>query len=410
MIYNLKDRGCILDGNPAHAAANTAIFQQVEQDARGGNPGPIELDMGGGLAVLDGKLSLGAPNMLLRGFGNMGSVSDWGPTSLIRGFGRGDTLKVPQGGCKITGLAWQGDSQDGNDAFINIAGTQVTVSECLMDGPNVGILVSAPPNVLIGQVWVENVLMVGKFKHAGIDLNNNGGAARLSHVRMFNGTMLPSDPQPNYGILVRSAGELMIDSCDIDNCGVNLAVVPGIDSQPDTYVQNLDIVNSDFDNGNGEGQILIRPYGTSFVLNSQLTNVWCSSVNNGGGTWPANGLTIDGTRSHPRAGFPSIMNVSVSTSVFQNSVRHCGVYANAVHGLSIVNCTAGANYMGFQTYGCLGLISAVKAGAYVPSALGQPTGGNTIYGVLLEKSNMRFNPSDNCLDGNGVPPGWKITP
>ncbi len=267
------------------------------------------------------------------------------------------------------------------------------------DSSNVGITVQSAPGAFIGQSWIRNILMEGLFKTAGIDIFNGGGAARLEHVRMFNGTMNPTDPQPKYGVLVRSAGELFMDACDLDNCGTNLAIVPGIDGQANTFVQNLSIVNSDFDNGNGEGQILIRPYGSSFVLNTEIDNGWFSTVDNGGGTWPANGLTIDGTHSHTALGFPCIDNVDLSNSVFQNHKQHCGVYAIAANGLSIVGCTAGANYVGFQTYGCIGLLDDCKAGAYVAG------GGNTTYGVLLEKSGMQFDPKMNSLAGNGVAPG-----
>jgi hypothetical protein len=272
-----------------------------------------------------------------------------------------------------------------------------------MDSPQTGILLDWPFN-MGGQAWFHDILVVGVIKQQALDINGGGGAVLLDHIRVFNGTMKPDDPQPPYGIKVRSAGECMLEKCDIDNCAVNLGVVPGIDGVGDTYVQNLDIVNSDFDNGNGGGNIVIQPWGTSFVLNSQIVNGWSSSVNNGNGTWPANGLTIDGSKSRPRAGFPAICNVSVSNSLFQNSVGHCGIYANTVTGLSIVGCSAWNNAVGFQTYACSGLITAVKAGNYMPAALGQRFVGNLHYGVLLEKSIMAFNPLDNALAGNGVAP------
>lgn len=409
MIYDLQALGCILDGNPVNAAKNTAIFQQAIQAAKG-TPGPIYLGMGNGLAVLNGKLELSGANMVLRGEAGMGTVPSWGQTSTILGVGPGDTLKVSQGGCRVSGLAWKNDGQQsGTDASLKITETQVDVWDHYFDSPNIGISVQRKSNdTFIGQSWLRNILMGGYIKQAGCDINTGWGAVRLDHVIMFNGVMDPNDPQPPYGILVKSAGELMLDRCDIDNCGANLAIVPGIDNVPNTFVQNLDINNCDFDNGNGDGQILIRPYGSSFILNTQITNAWCSTAQTASSTWPGNGLTIDGSRAHAITGARPIMNVSVSTSVFQYSIRHCGIYAHSVQGLSITNSTAAGNYVGFQTNNCVGLISNVKAGAYEAPYLGASVPGNTTYGVLLEKSNMKFNPAENALDGNGVGPYWII--
>ncbi len=413
MIYDLQAMGAKLNGDPAYAASNTAIFRQAEQSARGGNPGPIYLGMGGPMAVLNSRdtpLSLNAPNMVLRGEAGMGTVPAWGSTSTIFGVGPGDTLKVQQGGCRVSGLGWKNDGhQDGADAFLKIIQTQVDVFDHYMDSPNIGISVQFPFG-MAGQSWMRNILMGGYFKQAGMDINAGGGAVRLEHVRMFNGVMNPSDPQPPYGILVKSAGEFFMSDCDIDNCGTNLAIVPGIDGVANTYVQNVDIVNCDFDNGDGEGQILIRPYGSSFVLNTQIVNGWTSTAQTAASMWPGNGLTIDGTRSTPIARTQPIENVSLSNSVFQYAIRHCGGYFNKVQGLSIVGCTAAGNFNGFQTYNCVGTMTANKAGAYEAPYLGATTPGNAAYGVLLEKSNMKFNPADNALDGNGIPPGWKIIP
>jgi hypothetical protein len=408
MIYDLQALGAKNDGNPANCANNTAVFLRAEQDARGGNPGPIEIGMGAGMCFLNGKLKLNGPNMIVRGLGGMGAEPDWGPTSTIRGFGAGHTLDVLQGGCRVQGLAWQGDSQGEKDAFIRISQTQCMVRDHWMDSPQTGILLDFPFN-MGGQAWFRDIEIVGTIKQCAMDINGGGAAVRLDHVIAFNGTMKPEDPQPAYGIKVRAAGELMLAHLDIDNCGTNLGIVPGIDGVADTYVQDLEIVNSDFDNGNGAGQILIQPWGTSFFLNGLIDNAWGSSVNNGldirGKNWPANGITVDGTKSRPRAGFPAICNVSLANSVMQNSVGHCGGYFNTVTGLSVVNCGAWNNAVGFQTFNCNGVITACKAGNYMPRALGTTFVGNLHYGILLEKSPfMRFNPLDNALDGNGVAP------
>lgn len=407
MIYDLQEMGAKNNGNPASAAKNTEVFLDAEQRARGGNPGPIEIGMGAGMCFLNGKLKLNGANMIVRGLGGMGTDSDWGPTSLIRGFGPGHTLEVLQGGCRVQGLAWQGDSQRPEDAFLRVAETQCMVRDLWMDSPQTGILLDWPFN-FGGQAWFRDIEIVGTIKQCAMDINGGGGAVRLDHVIAFNGTMKPEDRQPAYGIKVRACGELMLAHLDIDNCGTNLGIVPGIDGVKDTYVQDLEIVNSDFDNGNGAGQILIQPWGTSFFLNGLIGSAWASSVNNGldvlGRTWPANGITVDGTKSRPRAGFPAICGVSIDNSIFQNSVGHCGGYFNTVTGLSIVNCGAWNNAVGFQTFGCTGLITACKAGNYMPRALGTNFVGNLYYGIVLERSIMAFNPFDNALAGNGVAP------
>ncbi len=401
-VYDLQALGCKLTGNPADAAANMPIIQKAFQDARGGNPGPIEVPMGAGLPVLNGQLDLAGANMVFRGLGGMGTVSDWGPTSLIRGFGPGDTLKVSQGGCRVSGLCWQGDGQGLNDSFLRVTETQVDVFDHFMDSPSIGIKLAFPFN-MPGQFWARNILMGGTMKTAGMDLSGGSGAIRLEHIRMFNGDMQNATPQPPYGVLVKAAGEFFMSSSDICNCGVNLGIVPGMDGVANSFVQNINVSDCDFDNGN-QDQIRIRPVGSSFVLSAQLVNTWCSSVDNGAGTWPGNGLTADASMSHTAVGFPSICNLSVSNSVFQNAKQHCGGYFKGVQGLGIDNCTAGANYVGFQTYNCVGTLGKVRAGAYVAG------GGNTTWGVIVEKSNLKFNPGESALDGNGKIPGYRIIP
>ncbi len=406
--YDLQALGCVLDGNPANAAKNTTIFRQAIQSAKS-NPGPIYLGMGNGLAVTNGQLNLDAPNMVLRGEAGMGTVSDWGPTSLIRGFGPGDTLKVTQGGCRISGLCWQGDSQGPADSFIKITQTQVEVFDCNMDSPNIGIKVLFP-FMQAGQFWARNILMGGMIKVCGMDIGAGQAAVKLDHVRMFNGSMDPGSPQPPYGVLVKSAGEfMMLGSCDIDNCGINLAIVPGLTGVANEYVGNIVISDTDLDNGNSD-QLLIRPLGSSFIGDVALSNVRSCSINNNAGAWPGNAFTLDGSMSRPNLNVSPIMNVSMVNCFGLNALRHCGLYAKSVVGLSVVGSTFGGNFNGIQTYGCTGTISGNKCGAYVFPPLGTVTSGNTAYGVLVEKSNMVFNPNDNSLSGNGVPPGWKVIP
>lgn len=405
-VYDVTTFGAINDGDPAHCAVNTAAIQQAF-NAAAASPAPVYFPLGRGFAVNNGMLKLTAPNMVIFGCGSMGTVPDWAQTSFLAGYGPGSTITVAQGGSTIKGLAFRSDGQSGADASILITQTQVTVDDVFMDGPNRGIRVQFQ-DFVGGQVWLKNILIGGKIKSAGLDISAGGGAVLLDHIRTFNGDMEAGTPQPKYGVLVRSAGELIMTKSDICNCGTNLAIMPGIDGVANTYVQAVSISDCLFDNGN-QDQICIRPMGSSFVLNANLVNVWCSSVNNGNGTWPGNGITVDGAQSHTAVGFPAICNVTVSNSLFQNSEGHCGGYFDTVTGLSVVNCGAWNNFVGFQTRRCTGVMALNKAGSYMPSALGFPQAGNKAYGILLEKSPMVFNPSDNALAGNGVGP-YRIIP
>lgn len=400
MIYDVTSYGAINDGDPANRAINTSAFQNAINSAAA-SPGPIYIPMGKGFCLNNGQLVLPAPNMKFFGEGAMGANPAWGATSSIKGFGPGDTLKVAQGGSQIYGLTFSGEGQQGNDSYLRVQETQVDLHDLYMNSPNVGITIESRPGSFIGQSWLRNIEMEGTFKTAGIDISNGGGAARLDHVLMFNGTMLPSDPQPSYGILVRSAGELVITRSDIDNCGTNLAIVPGMDGVPNTFVNAVMISDSLFDNGNGD-QVLIRPEGSSFVHNVRFSNVWTSSINNNGGAWPGNGFTFDGSRSKPLAVLP-ILDVGLANCLGQCFLSHCGLYAKSVYGLSVVGSTFGGNFNGIQTYGTKGTLVGNKCGHYVAPPLGTTTGGNAAFGMLLEKSAMAVS-SDNLLDGNGRGP------
>lgn len=406
LVYDVTAFGAINDGDPAHCAVNTAAIQSAF-DAAVASPAPIYFPPGRGFCVNNGVLKLNNPNMVVYGCGGMGTVPDWAQTSFLAGYGAGSTISVLQGGSTIKGLGFRSDGQSGADASILITQTQVTVDDVFMDGPNRGIRVEFGYN-MPGQCWLKNILIGGMIKSAGLDISAGGGAVLLDHIRTFNGDMEAGTPQPKYGVLVRSAGELIMTKSDICNCGTNLAIMPGIDGVANTYVQAVSISDCLFDNGNAD-QVCIRPYGSSFVLNVNMVNVWGSSVNNGNGTWPGNGLTVDGSQSHTAVGFPSVCNVTVSNSLFQNAVNHCGIYASTVTGLSAVNCGAWNNFVGIQTYRCTGAVSLNKCGAYMPACLGFPQAGNANCGVLLQSSPMVFNPADNALAGNRLA-SYRILP
>ncbi len=399
-IYDLQALGVVNDGNPANAAKNTAIFLDTEQKARGGNPGPMYLGMGGGMAVLNGKLGLNGSNMVLRGDGGMGAVSDWGPTSLIRGFGPGDTLNVNQGGCRVEGLAWQGDSQGGSDAFLRVNQTQCMIHDLWMDSPNIGISLQFPKNAL-GEFWIRDILVQGKIKVAGIVANAGDATVHISHVIMF------SDPQSPYGICVTSCGELNVnDGCDIINCGSCLAIVPGLNGVMDQHVVAVSAVGSYFDSGNGQGCVFIQPTNRAYVLKASFTDCWASTGKNLTNT---NGFTIDGSLSKPALpNLKSLQNVKLigctSKSFRIGNLGHCGLYARGVDALTVQGSTFGDCFNGIQlAAGCTNfLLQGNSCGDFVPPSLPFISGGNVAWGILLEAGLGKGIVTGNVLTGNGA--------
>jgi hypothetical protein len=416
-IYDPTTYGAVGDGKTD--CTNAYLAATLDASGAGGKPpGPLYIPMTPkGHLIQNGRWSLPNANMKVFGDASMGSVLDWGPTSAVIGHGPGNTLTIPQGGCSVGGLAWRPNDmqQTGQDAFIKVLGTQVTLHDMFMDGPNIGIVQSMtwPAG---GQFWVENVLIGGNIRTGGIRTSAGNSAVRLHHVRMFcNNTDAQgaSLPQPAYGTLVTCAGELIVSDCDFDNCGVNLAIVPGSEGIPNQNVSAVMISNSYFDNGNGKAQFLVRPQGNGFVQNVRICGGWTSTVNNNGGTWNTDGYHFDGTLSTPPTGVNAIEDVTLVNLIAQNHLQHVGVYAIGVSGLNLIGVTAGGNYHGVQIGGqtpntaCSGLIVGCKLGNYVTPPLASPlpfSGGNRMFGVVIQKSPAMRLSIDNCLDGNGAGP------
>lgn len=405
MIYDLQALGAVLDGSPSHVDQNTLVFQQA-LSAAAVNPGPIYLPMGRGMVINNGALRVTAPNMVIRGEASMGALPSWGPTSALLGKGPGHTLAITQPGCQVKGLSFKSfdGAQNGADSFISVSATQVTLADLYMQDMNIGISLTQPWQVG-GEFWIENVLMGGRIKVAPIMANAGNCAIQMRHVLAY-----ADDPQPPYGVCVMSAGELIMESCDVDNCGCCLALIPGMDGGRPQNVSAIMISNSYFDNGNGPGCLFVQPKGSAWVANLGLANVWFSTVNNNGGQWSTDGIHLDGTQSVPPPGLKSISDVRISNCVGRNFLQHDGIYAIGVTGLSIVGCSFCSSYNGIQIGGpsaamaCSGTLVGNKCGNYDLPALGSPmpfSGGNQNYGILIQKSPFMIVAPGNITDGNG---------
>ncbi len=250
--------------------------------------------------------------------------------------------------------------------------------------------------------------MGGVLKVAGIVANCGNAAVKIGHVIMY-----ANDPQPPYGILALSAGELVVnDGCDIDNCGNCLAILPGLNGVKGQYVNAITVSDSFFDNGNGYGCVLLSPKQDAYVSIARFLGVWTSSINNASGSWPTNGFTFDGSQSHPPVGLnvAPIMDVTLEACTGRSFVQHCGVYAKSVQGLTILGGTFSGNYTGILIdRGCTGILDANKCGAYTPPPVGGTSGGNAEYGIKIVGSPGMLIGGNNLLVGNGLP-GIKILP
>jgi hypothetical protein len=398
-VYNVADFGAIGDGDGARANANTAaISAAIAAASDPTKPGTVYIPPAKGAYVVNnGVLSVNAACLNIRGAATMGSRIQWGATSAIAGKGAGDTLKITQGGTSISGLDFIpfDDAQKGKDAFLHVTSTAtaVTIDNLHMWAPNVGIYLETS-----GQAWVKDCLMEGQFRYAGIIADCGNTTVSIQHTIMYS---WPN--QPTYGVLIISAGELIMEGgCDLICCGNCLAIQPGLEGKKGQQVNAAFISNCLFDSGNGQGCCYICPKGDGYVFLVKFTNCWASTENNNSGKNPTNGFTIDGSQSTPPAGIKSIQDVNFVNCNSRNFVRHCGWYCKQAYGVTWSACMASGNYVGIQTYGTVGIIGSSKCGDFSPAPLGFPA-GNTTYGILLEKSTMAVG-TDNLLNGNGTGP------
>jgi hypothetical protein len=394
--YNVVDFGAVGDDDGNKAAQNTtAIAAAIAAASDPANPGTVYFPPSkGAYVVTNGVLSIDAACLNIKGAATMGSRVEWGPTSTLAGKGPGDTLKVTQGGGSVSGLEFKpfDDAQRGTDAFLHVTNTAtaVTISDIHMWAPNIGIQLETS-----GQGWIKDVLIEGQIKYAGIVADAGNTTVSIQHVIMYS---WPS--QPPYGVLIKSAGELIMEGgCDLISCGNCLAIQPGFGGARGQQVNAVFVSNCLFDSGNGQGACLICPQTDGYVFLCKFTNCWASTENNLSGTNPTNGFTIDGSQTHPPLGIRPIQDVTFTNCSSRNFVRHCGWYCKNAYGVTWSGCMASGNFVGIQTYGTTGIISASKCGDFSPGPLNYPA-GNAAYGILLEKSLMAVS-NDNLLMGNG---------
>ncbi len=398
-VYNIVDYSGVNDGLAASAPANTVALQKaITAAVTSPQPGTVYIPPGKGFVITNGAVKISSSNVKLWGDASMGS-SDPVPTSTLIGTGPGSTITVTGNGCSVSGLVFRGSGQSGSDASVLVTGQQVTVDSCYIDSPNIGISFQLPPNAA-GQFWARNILVGGAIKTAAVTCSAGNGAVKLDHVRAFNN----SPVQPPYGICITSCGEAVIcGGCDIDNCGTNLAIVPGLNNTKGQYCAAIYISDSLFDNGNGPGQVLVQPTTDSYVNIVRFSNVWTSSINNSSGVWNTNGFTFIGDQTHPPAGTLPIQDINLVNCTGRNMVRHCGIYARGIQGLSVQNSTFSSNFTGIQIGpGCpdYSLIGN-KCGSYAPGAVGFPAQGNSSFGILVEP-NAGGIVMGNLLRGNGA--------
>lgn len=407
-IYSITEFGAVGDGTLASAAANTtAINAAWAAAANSATPGLVEVPPSAkGYVVNNGQINVTASNVSIRGDANMGSNLSNGPTSTIIGHGVGDTLTISGAGGSLKGIEFRpfaAGEQKGADSFLKITGNAVSVSDLHIWSPNTGISLQLP-TAAEGEFWLKDILVEGQIGISGITANCGNAAVSIQHVIMFS-----QDPQPPYGVVVTSCGELVMNSgCDIISCGTCLALVPGLGGVKGQHVNAVFVSDCLFDSPNGTGGVYICPFADANVSLVKFVNCWASTANNNQGKWNTNGFTLDGSQANPAPPLKAIMDVTFTGCNSRSFVNHCGWFAKAVYGVTWNGCTASGNFVGIQTANCVGIVSLNKLGDYSPGPVGYPA-GNAAYGAQFDKSQMVFNPGDNLLGGNGVAP-FKINP
>ncbi len=340
--------------------------------------------------------------MVFRGYSGMGYGA--GATSKIIGQGAGSTISVSGSGSAVQGIAFDNlPGQGPADASVLVTNNQVMLRDLNISSPSIGISLQLP-SLAEGEFWLQNILISGVAKVAGVVGNCGNAAIHFEHVLMY-----ASDPQPPYGICISSAGAVIMHACDIDNAGTCLALVPGLGGAVNQHVDAVIISDSYFDNGNGFGNVLIQPQGNGFLSDVEFNNVWTSTVNNNKGTWNSNGFSIDGSMANGSLARP-IQNVRLRGCWGRNFVNHCGVFARNVHALSIVDGSFTGNFDGINLQaGCTDFsLRGNYCGDYDIGPVGWPggpalTGRNTRFGIVLQSPTAGMA-MFNFLRGNGQGP------
>ncbi|HVX15336.1 MAG TPA: hypothetical protein VHC22_29370 [Pirellulales bacterium] len=390
-VYNVTDYGAIGDGNTSHAAVNTAAFNSAIS-ACSSAPGIVYVPAAVGFVVNNGSINIPYSNVVLQGAGGMGSSGGGSSTSNIIALGSGNTINITGMGCVVRDLAFQPSGAQ-NASYLNISQNgsstqgQIRVDNVHMYSPYIGISLSQP-SATPGEYWIERLLIEGQTVVGGISANVGSAAVNLRHVVM---AQAPGATQPQYGIQVVNAGELIIDGgCDIISMGNCLAIQPGTGQA----VLAVFVSDSLFDSGNGAGCVVIAPTGNGYVLTVRFSNVWASTGSN---TTSTNGFSFFGSGS--MSPYPSIQDVSLVNCVGKGFTNHDGLYASNVVGLSVTSSTFGGNYVGINIAGGMSNFNLIgnKCGNYTPQ------GGNAYYGIIINPgASDYYTVIGNVSQGNGT--------
>jgi hypothetical protein len=411
---------------------NTTAIQNAITDASlSGSPAIVYIPPSpGGFLVSNGILTITAPNITITGAGGMGTSHDgtgFGASTIL-GNGTGNTISIllptsgpATNGCVIRDLAfapYRGNNpapvpQALSDAFIYIHDAdQIAIESVHLQSPMIGInlylsppvppVVPPPPPVALrpGNYWIKDVLIEGTIGNAGINADAGLATVYIDHVVMFN-----TGTQPNYGIAIISAGEVVIcNGTDIDNMGTCLAIIPGAFGTTYRIVEAVYVSDSFFDNGDGEQAVVyIAPLGNGIVITVRFSNVWTSTADNTNRT--AGGFYVDGTGSTPppTSVVPySLMDVSLVNCLAQNFAGYAGLYASGVHGLSVTSSTFSANFVGIRIAANMVyyVLNGNRCGQY------SPVGGANSIGISLDGTSSSgsnyFVVTNNILHGNSV--------
>ena len=347
----------------------------------------------------------------------MGSDADSGGigagASNIIGCGKGNTFNITGSGCTVENLAFRQDTPSSQiypgsiDCFLNFSTcTEIRVRNVHMQYPNIGITLTIG-NGVPGQFWIEDLLIEGQMSESlptpvgGILATVGNATLYIKHVVMDivqPGPDFAAVPQPQFGIRVQSAGELVICAgTDIIGMGECLSIRPSTNQ----YVIATYVSDSFFDSGNINACVLVAPGGTGYVRLMRFANVWTSTGNNGLMGTPvnaANGFRFDGSLS--TAEYP-LQDVSLVNCLAQG-FHHAGLYAANMMGLSVTSSTFGGNYDGILITSTVTdiILNGNKCGYYVADY--GPGVGNADYGLLIQPGCVNFIVIGNLCYGNTV--------
>jgi len=300
-----------------------------------------------------------------------------------------DTFDITGGGVTVEALSFQCSGTKSGGSYLNISGSNCTVSNIGMTGAYKGITITG------AAATVENCYMNQFVSGAtGITITQTTSALG-SPLRLRNVVMNGPGTSASYGIVVTNTTDLNITDCDIDNMNFGLALIPGTSQT----AANVRAVNTYFDGGSSVGEtagILISPSygqtaGTGTVYNCTFTGCWASGAKSGVrvetssatsgaavgqiefiGLQAIKNTSGSGISLGPVATGTTVSGITISGGLFSNNAF--GIYVNpGVTDFSIQGVKAGAYPTANSNYGI-----AVSSGS--PAANRYLITNNLVYG------------------------------